>query len=117
MIRSKSLSLLKCMVTVPFPRLLRLISTSDWRNCLNAEREAACSSGRSSFFLETAGCDERGRGRIPVTVFGSRPEAEVLDHYAAAGVDRVLFALPPVDAAEAMKFLDAYAQLAETERS
>ncbi|HEU5448723.1 MAG TPA: LLM class F420-dependent oxidoreductase [Acidimicrobiia bacterium] len=60
---------------------------------------------------------ERGRDRIPVTVFGARPCASVLDHYAASGVDRVLFALPPVEAAEAIKFLDNYANLAETERS
>jgi len=58
-----------------------------------------------------------GRDPIPVTVFGARPQAEVLDHYAASGVDRVLFALPPVEAAEAIKFLDTYANLAETERS
>ena len=60
---------------------------------------------------------ERGRDPMPVTVFGARPQAEVLDHYAAAGVDRVLFTLPPVEAAEAFKFLDTYANLAETERS
>ncbi len=60
---------------------------------------------------------ERGRDPVPVTVFGARPQTEVLDHYAAAGVDRVLFALPPVEAAEAIKFLDTYANLAETERS
>jgi probable F420-dependent oxidoreductase len=60
---------------------------------------------------------ERGRDPVPVTVFGARPQAEVLDHYAAAGVDRVLFALPPVEAAEAFKRLDTYANLAETERS
>ncbi|HEV3365596.1 MAG TPA: LLM class F420-dependent oxidoreductase [Acidimicrobiia bacterium] len=60
---------------------------------------------------------ERGREAPPVTVFGARPQAEVLEHYAAAGVDRVLFALPPVEAAEAFKFLDSYANLVETERS
>jgi probable F420-dependent oxidoreductase len=59
----------------------------------------------------------RGRRPVPVTVFGARPQAEVLEHYAAAGVDRVLFSLPPVEAAEAFKFLDTYANLAETERS
>ena len=58
-----------------------------------------------------------GREPPPVIVFGARPQAEVLDHYAAAGVDRVLFALPPVEPAEAFKFLDTYANLAETERS
>ena len=60
---------------------------------------------------------EAGRDPVPVTVFGARPQAEVLDHYAAAGVDRVLFALPSVEAAEAFKILDTYANLAETERS
>ncbi len=60
---------------------------------------------------------ERGRDPMPVTVFGARPQPEVLDHYAAAGVDRVLFSLPPVGAAEAIKILDTYANLAETERS
>jgi probable F420-dependent oxidoreductase len=60
---------------------------------------------------------EAGHEPPPVTVFGARPQAEVLDHYAAAGVDRVLFALPPVEAAEAFKFLDTFANLAETERS
>ena len=59
----------------------------------------------------------QGREPPPVTVFGARPQAEVLGHYAAAGVDRVLFALSPVDAAEAFKLLDTYANLAETEPS
>jgi probable F420-dependent oxidoreductase len=62
-------------------------------------------------------CAEHGRDPVPVTVFGARPEAEVLDHYAAAGVDRVLFSLPSAEAAEAFKLLDTYANLAETERS
>jgi probable F420-dependent oxidoreductase len=60
---------------------------------------------------------ERGRGPIPVTVFGARPEPEVLDHYATGGVDRVLFRLPSVDAAEAFKLLDTYANIVETHRS
>jgi probable F420-dependent oxidoreductase len=60
---------------------------------------------------------ERGRPPVQVTVFGTRPEAEVIDHYAAAGVDRVLFRLPSVESAEALKLLDTYANLAETERS
>jgi alkanesulfonate monooxygenase SsuD/methylene tetrahydromethanopterin reductase-like flavin-dependent oxidoreductase (luciferase family) len=60
---------------------------------------------------------ERGRAPVPVTVFGTRPEAEVIDHYVAAGVDRVLFRLPSVESAEALKLLDTYANLAETECS
>jgi probable F420-dependent oxidoreductase len=60
---------------------------------------------------------ERGRPPIPVTVFGARPEPEVIAHYAEAGVDRVLFRLPSVEAAEALKLLDTYANIAETDRS
>jgi probable F420-dependent oxidoreductase len=60
---------------------------------------------------------ERGRGPIPVTVFGARPETEVLEHYAAAGVDRVLFSVPSVAEKEALELLDNYANLVETQRS
>ena len=60
---------------------------------------------------------EQGRPPMPVTVFGARPDPEVLAHYAASGVDRVLFALPSVEAAEAFKRLDTYANLVETNRS
>lgn len=61
--------------------------------------------------------DERGRGPVPVTVFGASQRPEVLEHYAAAGVDRVLFSLPPVGSAEALNLLDSYANTAETQRS
>ena len=60
---------------------------------------------------------ERGRPPIPVTVFGARPEAEIIDHYGDAGVDRVLFRLPSVATPEALKLLDTYANIAVTERS
>ena len=60
---------------------------------------------------------EHGRPPLPVTVFGARPDPEVLAHYAASGVDRVLFTIPPVEAAEAFKRLDTYANLVETNRS
>ena len=60
---------------------------------------------------------EQGRTPVPVTVFGARPDPEVLDHYGAAGVNRVLFTLPPVPTTEALKHLDTFANLAETERS
>ncbi|HVW34231.1 MAG TPA: LLM class flavin-dependent oxidoreductase, partial [Acidimicrobiia bacterium] len=60
---------------------------------------------------------EQGRGPIPVTVFGARPDPEVIAHYAEAGVDRVLFALPPVPAPEALEHLDNYTKIAETQCS
>ena len=49
---------------------------------------------------------ERGRGRIPVSVFGLRADAEVVEHYAAAGVDRALFQVPPAPADEVLPRLD-----------
>jgi hypothetical protein len=60
---------------------------------------------------------ERGRPPIPVTVFGARPEPQVIAHYAEAGADRVLFRLPSVGSAEALKLLDTYANIAETQHS
>jgi probable F420-dependent oxidoreductase len=36
-----------------------------------------------------------GRGRIPVTVFGAKPEVRLLERLKAAGVTRALFYLPP----------------------
>lgn len=54
---------------------------------------------------------QRGRGPIPVTVFGARPKPEILNGYAAAGVDRALIALPSDNEAETLRRLDRYAEL------
>jgi probable F420-dependent oxidoreductase len=54
---------------------------------------------------------ERGRGPLPVTVFGARPKPEILAGYAAAGVDRVLLALPSAPAPDTLRRLDRYAEL------
>jgi probable F420-dependent oxidoreductase len=54
---------------------------------------------------------ERGRERIPVTVFGARPEAEVIEHYASSGVDRCAFFVPPAPADQVLPLLDRYADL------
>ena len=56
--------------------------------------------------------EEAGRGRIPVTVYGTLPREEVIGHYADIGIDRCMFWLPPVPEAEAMPQLDRYAELA-----
>ena len=52
-----------------------------------------------------------GRGRIPVTVFGTVPRAEVVNHYAEIGIERCVFWLPPVPEAEALQHLDRYTAL------
>ena len=56
--------------------------------------------------------DERGRPAPSVTVFAGRPDEAVLEHYAAAGIDRCVLMLPPQPATEAIPRLDRYRKLA-----
>ena len=55
--------------------------------------------------------DEAGRGRIPVSIFGAVPKAEVIDTYAEAGVERLLFHLPPAPRDEVLPLLEKRAEL------
>ena len=54
---------------------------------------------------------ERGRGPLPVTVFGAPPKPAILAGYAAAGVERALLALPSTPAPDTLRRLDRYAEL------
>jgi probable F420-dependent oxidoreductase len=54
---------------------------------------------------------DAGRGPVPITLFGAVPEREMLDAFAAAGVDRCLFTLPPLTAAQTLATLDGWAAL------
>ena len=63
--------------------------------------------------LQKAAAD-RGRGPLPVTVFGARPKPDVLSGYAAAGVERALLALPSAPAADTLRRLDRYVELIDT---
>lgn len=54
--------------------------------------------------------EERGRPPIPVTIFAARPDPEALEHYAAAGVDRCLFVVPPRPADRVLPPLDRHAE-------
>ena len=56
--------------------------------------------------------DESGRGRIPITIFGAAPKAEVIDAYAEGGVERLLFHLPPAPRDEVLPLLEQRAGLA-----
>jgi probable F420-dependent oxidoreductase len=60
--------------------------------------------------LQKAAAD-RGRGPIPVTIFGARPKPETLAGYAEAGVDRALIALPSAPVGDTLRRLDRYAEL------
>jgi probable F420-dependent oxidoreductase len=53
-----------------------------------------------------------GRGTIPVTVFGAKPELRLLERLRAAGVTRSLFYLPPVESGELERRLDQLAEVA-----
>jgi probable F420-dependent oxidoreductase len=55
---------------------------------------------------------ERGRGPIPVTVYGATPTAEAVRRYDELGVDRVLFAVPSGSVAEVTAALDHLADVA-----
>ena len=57
--------------------------------------------------------EEAGRDRIPVTFYGLKPDAEALERYAEAGVDRGIFFLPSASREELEPVLDHYTQLAE----
>jgi alkanesulfonate monooxygenase SsuD/methylene tetrahydromethanopterin reductase-like flavin-dependent oxidoreductase (luciferase family) len=56
--------------------------------------------------------EEDGRGRIPVTHFGTPIDAGVVEELDAAGVDRVLFMLPSAPAGEMEQAADAAAEIA-----
>jgi probable F420-dependent oxidoreductase len=53
-----------------------------------------------------------GRDRIPVTVFGARPEQSVLERLEAVGVTRSLFYLRPDEPAAVQRQLDQLAEVA-----
>jgi probable F420-dependent oxidoreductase len=53
-----------------------------------------------------------GRGRLPVTVFGSRADRRLVDEYQSAGAGRCIFRLPAASANEVLPALDAAADVA-----
>jgi probable F420-dependent oxidoreductase len=55
---------------------------------------------------------DAGRGPIPVTITAVPPEPTILERHAEAGVERVLFSLPPAPADEVLPILKSYAEVA-----
>jgi len=53
-----------------------------------------------------------GRGRLPVTVFGSRADRQLVEDYRAAGVSRCVFRLPAAGADEVLPALQRTAEVA-----
>jgi probable F420-dependent oxidoreductase len=60
---------------------------------------------------EAAGEARRDVGSVSMTLFGSEPERGYLDRCRAAGIDRVLFGLPPEGADAILPLLDKHAAL------
>jgi probable F420-dependent oxidoreductase len=56
--------------------------------------------------------EEAGRGGIPVTFSGAKPDAKAVEQIRAAGADRITFYVKPGDAGEVERRLDRYADLA-----
>ncbi len=54
---------------------------------------------------------DRGRGPIPVTAFGAKPDAAVVEGLAELGVERCLFFVPPAPADTVLPILDSHAEL------
>jgi hypothetical protein len=56
---------------------------------------------------------DAGRGRIPITVYGTLARPEVIGHYRDIGIDRCIFWLPSAGTDETKSHLDRYAALME----
>ena len=54
---------------------------------------------------------ERDMATLSISVSGAPPDAEVLDRYREAGIDRAILILPSADADEVLPVLDRHAQL------
>jgi probable F420-dependent oxidoreductase len=59
--------------------------------------------------------EETGRGRIPVTFSGAKPDAGTVEQIRAAGADRITFYVKPENAGEVERRLDRYAHLAPSD--
>lgn len=55
---------------------------------------------------------EAGRGTIPVTIFGAPLKPEVIEQYAEAGVERIVFDLPSAPRDEVLPLLETQANVA-----
>jgi probable F420-dependent oxidoreductase len=56
--------------------------------------------------------ESAGRGRLPVSVFGSRADPRLVEEYQTAGVSRCVFRLPPAGADEVLPVLKHAAEVA-----
>jgi probable F420-dependent oxidoreductase len=62
-------------------------------------------------FRQAVRAADRDPASMEMSVFGTGPDAELLARYAEAGIDRVVFGVPPAGADEVLGLLDLYADL------
>jgi probable F420-dependent oxidoreductase len=55
---------------------------------------------------------DAGRGSIPVTIFGVRPDPAVIEHYRSIGVTRCVFGIPSAPAEQVLPILQRCAEAA-----
>ena len=58
-----------------------------------------------------------GRGHIPVSIFGGRADHGAIRELEEAGVNRVVFGLPPAEAERVLPTVERYAEVAATYKS
>ena len=58
--------------------------------------------------------DEAGRGPIPVSIWGVRPEAQAIDHWQSEGADRMIFGLPAAGREQVLPRLERYVEAMKT---
>ena len=56
-------------------------------------------------------CDEAGRERPPISLYGVPPDPETITRHAQAGIDRCLFRIPSAPAAEVVPLLERLSSL------
>jgi probable F420-dependent oxidoreductase len=62
-------------------------------------------------FREAVSAAGRDPASMEMSVFGAGPDADQLARYAAAGIDRAVFGVPPAEADDVSGLLDLYAEL------
>jgi len=69
--------------------------------------------GQLSRLGELAAAEGRDPATLEISPFGVPAQEKVVERYVAAGVDRIVFGLPPADAGKLLPILDAIAGLIE----
>jgi probable F420-dependent oxidoreductase len=67
--------------------------------------------GTENLAARVAEVRDRAGWRVPIAVYGAKPDAASVDEYSAAEADRILFRLPTTPRDETLRTLDGFTQL------